>query len=136
VTDSKGLYDDMTRHEPPQLKLRSARGGEALGAARQQLRASSGAMAWVNGLAMLADCLSKMGARTQFEVFLQNHRWQCKYDEKFESGKRRKARGAATHKDEESEEEELTDELKTLLCDEGMSEDLKKVIMDKYGISG
>ena len=30
ITDSKGLYDAMCRHESPQLKLRSMRRGEAL----------------------------------------------------------------------------------------------------------
>ena len=71
ITDSKGLYDAMCRHESPQLKLRSARGGEALGAARQQLRASGASVSWVNGLAQLGDCLTKLGAtaRAPFEKY-------------------------------------------------------------------
>ena len=56
---------------------------------------------------MLADCLTKMGneAREGFELFLRQCRWRCTFDEKFEAGKKRKARGAGIHKEEEEEED-------------------------------
>ena len=103
-----------------------------MGAARQQLRASEASGSWVNGLAQLGDCLTKLGAtaRAPFEKYLRTGTWQCKYDDKFESAKKRKARGAGAHKSEESDDE--TEEMKTLMEDEGMGDDIRGLLRDKY----
>ena len=119
ITDSRGLFDALTRHGAPQLELRSAGAGEGLSAAGQQLRASGATTCQVNGLAQLADSPIKLGsaARPPFWQRVQNgFRWQCKYDEKFESAKKRSNRNAGVHKSVDSNDE-TTAEFRTLLPD-------------------
>ena len=105
--------------------------------ARQQPRASGATTCWVNGLAQLADSLTKLGgtARAPFWQCMRNGiGWQCKYDEKFESAKKRSKRNAGVHKSGESDVE-TTAELQTLLQDEGASQEVKDLLRKKYSSS-
>ena len=128
ITDSRGIYDGLTRHESPQLKLRSLRGGEELGAAKQQILATDVEVRWVNGMAELADAMTKAGtvARKTFGEYLINYRWKCSYDERFEAGKKRQARGAGRHAE--------TAEASTLMEDDNFSENLKALLKEKYSL--
>ena len=68
ITDSRGIFDALTRSQSPQLRLRSSRTGEeARGIKEQRAR-----IHWVNTLTMLADSLTKPGypARAVTESFL------------------------------------------------------------------
>ena len=96
MTDSRGIFDALTRSESPQLRLRSSRTGEEARGIKEQCAVSDARIHWVNTSTMLADSLTKTGypARAVMESFLVKKRWRCTFDPTFESGKRRKARGA------------------------------------------
>ena len=86
---------------------------------------------------MLADGLTKPGypARAVMESFLVKKRWRCTFDPTFESGKRRKARGAPLFNDVElNDVNPLTDPVAfdTLLQDESLSEDVREIMRMKY----
>ena len=73
ITDSRGLFDALTRSESPQLRLRSSRTGE-----KEQCAVSDARIHWVNTSTMLADSLTKTGypARAVMESFLVKKRWR------------------------------------------------------------
>ncbi|CAK0795828.1 unnamed protein product [Prorocentrum cordatum] len=101
ITDSRGMYDAILKSESPQLGMRSFRsGGEARGIKEQILRTGV-SFRWVNGLAMLADSLTKPGypARHVMEEFLTTQRWKCIFDEMFQSGRRRQRDGKGAFAD-------------------------------------
>eukprot|EP00974_Lingulodinium_polyedra_P012740 1234952-Lingulodinium_polyedra.AAC.1 len=51
-------------------------------------------MRWVNGLAQLANSLTKPGEQRQLDLYYDlKHRWRITYDEAYESGRRRAAQG-------------------------------------------
>ena len=82
---------------------------------------------------MLADSWTKPGypARAVLESFLVKKRWRCTFDPAFESGKRRKARGAPLFNDEDMENiNPITDPVAfdTLLQDESFSEDVPEIM--------
>ena len=86
---------------------------------------------------MLADSLTKLGypARAVMESFLVKKRWRCTFDPIFESGKRRKARGALLFNDEDLDDiNPFTDSVAfdTLLQDESLSQDVRKIMRKKY----
>ena len=81
-------------------------------------------------MAQLADCLTKIGARSSFEEFLRRGSWRCTYDEKFESAKRRKARRAGAH----VEDDDTADEWKNLVGDEGFGIDIRNLLKKKYQV--
>ena len=90
-----------------------------------------------NTLTMLAESLTKPGypARAVMEWFLVKKRWRCTFDPTFESGKRRKARGAPLFNDEDLDDiNPLTDSVAfdTLLQDESLSEDVREILRTKY----
>ena len=69
------------------------------------------------------------------ESFLVKKRWRCTFDATFESGKRRKARGAPLFNDEDlNDVNPLTDAVAfdTLLQDESLSEDVREITRRKY----
>ena len=137
MTDSRGIYDALTRSESPQLRLQSSRtGGEARGI-KEQCAVSDARIHWVHTSTMLADSLTKTGypARAVMESFLVKKRWRCTVDSTFESGKRRKARGASLFNHEDLDEiYPLTESVAfdTLLQDESFSEDVREIMRMKY----
>lgn len=78
--DSRGIFDSMTRNISSLHGLRSSRAGYELTLSVQQAMRVQTRMRWVNGLAMLADCLTK--AKT----------WRLIHDESFTAGKKLKKR--------------------------------------------
>ena len=92
ITDSPGIFDALTRSESQQFRLRSSRTGEEARGIKEQCAVSDARIHWVNTSTMLADSLTKTGylARAVMESLLVKKRWRCT----FESGRRRKARGA------------------------------------------
>ena len=61
ITDSRGIFDALTRSESPQLRLRSSRTGEEARFIKEQCPFSDARNHWVNTSAMLADSLTKTG---------------------------------------------------------------------------
>ena len=72
ITDSRGIFDALTRSESPQLRLRSSRTGEEARGIKEQCAVSDARIHWVNTSTMLADSLTKTGypARAVMESFL------------------------------------------------------------------
>ena len=90
-----------------------------------------------HSLGQLADSLTKTGypARAVVESFLVKKRWRYTFDPTFESGKRRKARGAPLFNQEDLDEiNPLTESVAfdTLLQGESLSEDVREVMRMKY----
>ena len=85
---------------------------------------------------MLADSLTKIGypARAVMESFLVKKRWRCTFDPTFESGRRRKARGAPLFNQEDLDEINPSTEsvAYTLLQDESLSKDVREIMRMKY----
>ena len=137
ITDSRGIFDALTRSESPQLRLRSSRTGEEARGIKEQCAVSDARIHWVNTSTMLADSLTKTGypARAVMESFLVKKRWRCTFDPTFESGRRRKARGAPLFSQEDLDEINPSTELvafDTLLQDESLSEDVREIMRMKY----
>ena len=91
---------------------------------------------WVNTSTTLADSLTKTGhpAHAVMESFLVKKRWRCTFDPTFESGRRRKARGAPLFNQEDLDEiNQLTESVAfdTLLQDESLSEDVREIMRMK-----
>ena len=85
ITDSRGMFDALTRSESPQLRLRSSRTGEEARGIKEQCAVSDARIHWVNTSTMLADSLTKTGypARAVMESFLVKKRWRCTFDPTF-----------------------------------------------------
>ena len=108
ITDSRGVFDALTRSESPQFRLRSSRAGEEA---------------------------RGYPARAVMESFLVKKRWRCIFDPTFESGRRRKARGAPLFSQEDLDEINPSTELvafDTLLQDESLSEGVREIMRMKY----
>ena len=137
ITDSRGIFDALTRSESPQLRLRSSRTGEEARGIKEQCAVSDARIHWVNTSTMLADSLTKTGypARAVMESFLVKKRWRCTFDPTFEFGRRRKARGAPLFNQEDLDEINPSTEsvaFDTLLQDESLSEDVREIMRMKY----
>ena len=132
VTDSRGIFDALMRHESPQLRLRSNRSGEEARGIKEQCEATDVLVRWVNGLAMLGDSLTKAGypSRHIMENFLQSKRWRCTYDPAFESAKKRPAKG-----DKIFEECTTTAAFEELLADDTFSSDLAAIMRWRYQLA-
>ena len=137
ITDSRGIFDALTRSESPQLRLRSSRTGEEARGIKEQCAVSDARIHWVNTSTMLADSLTKTGypARAVIESFLVKKRWRCTFHPTFESARRRKARGAPLFNQEDFDEinplaESVASD--TLLQDESLSEDVREIMRMKY----
>ena len=61
ITDSRGIFDALTRSESPQLRLRSSRTGEEVRGIKEQCAVSDARLHWVDTSTMLADSLTKTG---------------------------------------------------------------------------
>ena len=90
ITDSRGIFDALTRSESPQLRLQSSRTGEEARGIKEQCAVSNARIYWVNTLTMLADSLAEPGypAPAVMDSLLVKKRWRCSFDPTFESGKR------------------------------------------------
>ena len=93
VMDTRGIYDAMSRNVSSLHGLRSSRAGYELTLAVQQAMRIKTGFRWVNGLAMLADCLTKFSERRIFWQFLaEGQKWRIVHDPKFIAGKKLKKR--------------------------------------------
>ena len=104
---------------------------------KEQCAVSDARIHWVNTSTMPADSLSETGhpARAVMESFLAKKHWRCTFDPPFESGRRRKARGAPLFSQEDLDEiNPSTDSVAfdTLLQDELLSEDVREIMRMKY----
>ena len=54
ITDSRGIFDALTRSESPQHRLRSSRTGDEAQGIKEQCAVSNARIHWVNTLTMLA----------------------------------------------------------------------------------
>ena len=132
ITDSRGTFDALTRSESPQLRLRSSRTGEEARGIMEQCAVSDARIHWVDTSTMLADNLP---ARAVMESYLVKKRWRCTFDPTFESGRRRKAKGAPLFSQEDLDEINPSTEsvaFDTLLQDESLSEDVRGIMRMKY----
>ena len=137
ITDSRCIFDALTRSESPQLRLRSSRTAEEARGIKEQCAISDARVHWVNTSTMLADTLTKTGypARAVMDSFLVKKRWRCTFDPTFESGKRWKARGAPLFNQEDLDEiKSFTESVSvdTLLQDESLLEDVREIMRMKY----
>ena len=84
VMDSRGIFDAMSRNISSLHGLRSSRSGYELTLSVQQAVKVSTAFRWVNGLAQLADCLTKSNEQKMFLQFLlQGQTWRLVHDDTF-----------------------------------------------------
>ena len=89
MMDSRGVFDAMTRNLSSLHGLRSARAGYELVIAVQQALKLKTHLRWVNGLAMLADGLTKAGCKKDLlSFFVNRQRWSIVHDESFTAGKK------------------------------------------------
>ena len=72
ITDSRGIFDALTRSDSPQLRLRSSRTSEEARGIKEQCAISDARIHWVNTSTMLANSLTQTGyhARAVMESFL------------------------------------------------------------------
>ena len=82
ITDSRGVFDALTRSESPQIRLRSSRTCEEARGIKEQCAVSDARIHSVNTLTMLADSLTKPGypVRAMMDSFLVKKRWRCTFD--------------------------------------------------------
>jgi hypothetical protein len=93
VMDTKGIFDAMTRNVSALHGLRSSRAGYELTLSVQQAMRIATKLRWVNGLAQLADCLTKFNQKKLFLQFLAGgQKWKLVFDEKFVAGKKLRKR--------------------------------------------
>jgi len=92
TTDAKALFDAV-KSETSALGLKERRSGIELLALKENLKTNQTNLRWVNSGAMLADAMTKSKARHIMEMFLREPSWKLVQDEKFESYKKRKAKG-------------------------------------------
>ena len=89
VMDTRGIYDAITRNLSPLHGLREARAGYELTLAVNQGIQSGVQFRWVNGLAQLADAMTKTSnCKILLHLFGQKQNWRLVHDAKFESGRR------------------------------------------------
>eukprot|EP00959_Pyramimonas_sp_CCMP1952_P356892 7473170-Pyramimonas_sp.AAC.1 len=125
----------MVKSESPQLGMRSFRSGEEARGINEQILRTDVSFRWVNGLAMLADSLTKPGypARHVMEYVLTTQRWKCTFDEMFQSGRRRQRDGKGAFADAPVEaaigdEGGFLDPLESL-CDDSFLSDSTRSLM-------
>eukprot|EP00435_Cladocopium_sp_Y103_P036411 s1143_g9.t1 len=93
IMDTRGIYDSMVRNVSSLHGLRSSLAGYELTLAVQQAMKIRTGIRWVNGLAMLADCLTKANERKVFLQFLAaGQKWLLIHDERFVAGKKLRKR--------------------------------------------
>ena len=91
VMDSRGVYDAATRNLSMLHGLRSSRAGYELTLSVNQAWQINTSFRWVNGLAQLADSLTKANNRkVLLNMLSQNQKWRLVFDPKFVAGKKKK----------------------------------------------
>ena len=89
VMDSRGIFDAMTRNMSALHGLRESQAGYELTLAVNQALRVGTRLRWVNGLAQLADSLTKADNRKTLLQFLaQKQHWRLIHDEKFTAGRK------------------------------------------------
>ena len=89
VMDSRGIYDAATRNLSALHGLRDSRAGYELTVSINQARRARTELRWVNGLAQLADGLTKAENRKTFlSFFTKNQYWRLIHDESFTAGRK------------------------------------------------
>ena len=89
VMDTRGIFDAITRNLSSLHGLRSSRAGYELTLSIQQALRIGTSFRWVNGLAQLADCLTKASERKVFLQFLaRGQAWRLIHDESFTAGRK------------------------------------------------
>ena len=89
VMDSRGIYDAATRNLSALHGLRDSRAGYELTVSINQARRARTELRWVNGLAQLADGLTKAENRKTFlSFFTKNQYWRLVHDESFTAGRK------------------------------------------------
>ena len=106
ITDSRGIFDAFSKSESAQLRFRSSRTGEEARDIKEKCAVSDARIHWVNTSTMLSDSLTKTRypARAVMESFFVKQCWRCTFEPTFESGRRRKAKGALLFSQEDLEE--------------------------------
>ena len=91
VMDSRGVFDAMTRSVSALHGLRSTRAGYELTLSVCQALQVQTEIRWVNGLAQIADSLTKRNDRKVIlQLLSSGQRWRLVYDPKFTSGRKMK----------------------------------------------
>eukprot|EP00438_Fugacium_kawagutii_P000255 Skav212300 [mRNA] locus=scaffold732:645059:648265:- [translate_table: standard] len=89
VMDSRGVFDAAARNSSALHGLRSSRAGYELALSVIQAKSVGTHFRWVNGLAQLADALTKSNSRkVLLHMMSQGQRWRLVFDEKFTAGKK------------------------------------------------
>ena len=89
VLDSRGIYDTATRNLSGLHGPRDSRCGYELTLAVNRAYQIGTQFRWVNGLAQLADALTKVNAiKVMLQFYQQRQMWRLIHDEKFESGRK------------------------------------------------
>ena len=89
VLDSRGIYDAATRNLSSLHGLRDSRCGYELTLAVNRAYQIGTQFRWVNGLAQLADALTKSNAiKVMLQFYQQRQMWRLIHDDKFESGRK------------------------------------------------
>lgn len=100
--DSRGIYDAMTRNMSPLHGLRDSRAGYELTVSVNQATRALTKFRWVNGLAQLADSLTKSESRkVLLQFFGQKQFWRLVHDEKFVAGRKLRKRELEKQLDQE-----------------------------------
>ena len=87
--DSRGIFDASTRNISSLHGLRSSRAGYELTLAVQEALRVNTTFRWVNGLAQLADVLTKFGERKVFlQLLSRGQCWKLVHDDQFTAGRR------------------------------------------------
>ena len=90
VMDNRGVFDAATRNVSALHGLRSSRAGYELTLSVCQARRIATKFRWVNGLAQLAERLTKANVRKSILQFMsEGQRWSLIDDPKFVAGKKR-----------------------------------------------
>ena len=106
VTDPKGLYDKMKQTVISLKGLEKRVDIEAFGI-KDSMNDTGLTVWWVHGDAQIGNSLTKPNEPHQLNLFFsQGQRWKLVYDTKFESAKKRKAKGIHAMADQCSEDEE------------------------------
>ncbi|OLQ07002.1 putative ribosome biogenesis protein RLP24 [Symbiodinium microadriaticum] len=91
ITDSRGIFDAMTRNLSSLHGLRSSRAGFELTVSYQQALRIGTKLRWVNGAAQLADGLTKAAPSARkglLEFLTRGQKWSIVYDPSFTAGKK------------------------------------------------
>ncbi|CAE7817945.1 RE1 [Symbiodinium sp. CCMP2592] len=91
VTDSKGIFDAMTRNVSALHGLHSSRAGFELTVTVQQAMKLKTQLRWVNGVAQLADAMTKAAPAAKkgmLEFYRRGQTWSVVHDPSFTAGKK------------------------------------------------